>query len=108
MTNEEIISLVRDYLNMTDSARIDKLDDTQFEFNQLTAEKFFKANDALRNLVLTDNDKELIRQAEKLHVANYWDGDKLKERCDTTTAWKRIDEIMIYLHHREEAMNDMI
>ena len=57
---------------------------------------------------MTDNDKRLMAEADKLHVSNYWDGDKLKEQCDSEEARAYIDRVMRRLYHLEEAMNDMI
>lgn len=57
---------------------------------------------------MTDNDIALMAQADRLHVSNYWDGDALKEQCDSEEARAYIDARMIRLYHKEEAMNDMI
>jgi hypothetical protein len=56
---------------------------------------------------MTRNDEELVRQARRLNVANYWDGDKLKAKCDSDEARGIIDRIMRRLYHLEEAQNEM-
>ena len=49
----------------------------------------------------------MVKEAMKLTVCNYWDGDKLKEQCDSEEARGKIDRIMRRLYHLEEAMNEM-
>lgn len=57
---------------------------------------------------MTANDESLMAQADNLNVTNYWDGDALKEQCDSEEARAYIDAIMRRMYHYEEAMNDMI
>ena len=57
---------------------------------------------------MTDNDIALMAQADNLNISNYWDGDTLKEQCDSEEARAYIDRVMRRLYHLEEAMNDMI
>ena len=107
MTYEELIGLLREYFNRTDAWRFNKFDKTQFSCEKLDHNRDFELYEILRKAILTDKDKELIAQAEKLTVCNYWDGDKLKAQCDTTAAWNTIDHIMIRLYHKEEAQSEM-
>lgn len=108
MTYEELINLLREYFNHCDAWRYNKFDKTQFTHERLMPSRTFEVEETLRNLVLTEKDKRLIAKAEaELNIANYWDGDKLKEKCDTTSAWTKIDRIMIHLYRREEAKNEM-
>lgn len=57
---------------------------------------------------MTEKDISLMAQADKLNIANYWDGDALKEQCDSDEARAYIDAQMRRLYHFEEAQNDMI
>ena len=57
---------------------------------------------------MTDNDIALMAQADNLNIATYWDGDALKEQCDSEEARAYIDAIMRRMYHYEEAKNDMI
>lgn len=52
---------------------------------------------------MTDNDIALMAQADNLNICNYWDGDALKEQCDSEEARAYIDAIMVRLYHKEEA-----
>lgn len=56
---------------------------------------------------MTENDKCLMKQADKLSVVDYWDGDDLKAKCDSEEAKAYIDRIMRRLYHLEEALNEM-
>jgi len=58
--------------------------------------------------LMTDNDIALMAQADGLNIATYWDGDALKEKCDSEEARAYIDAIMRRMYHYEEAKNDMI
>lgn len=57
---------------------------------------------------MTENDNALMAQADNLNITNYWDGDALKEQCDSEEARAYIDAIMRRMYHYEEAKNDMI
>ena len=56
---------------------------------------------------MTANDESLMAQADNLNVTNFWDGDALKEQCDSEEAKAYIDRIMRRLYHLEEALNEM-
>lgn len=57
---------------------------------------------------MTDKDVSLMAQADALNVNNYWDGDALKEQCDSDEAREYIDARMRRMYHYEEAKSDMI
>lgn len=56
---------------------------------------------------MTANDVNLMAQADTLNVTNYWDGDALKEQCDSDEARAYIDAQMRRMYHYEEALNEM-
>ena len=56
---------------------------------------------------MTENDKCLMKQADKLSVVDDWEGDDLKAKCDSEEAKAYIDRIMRRLYHLEEALNEM-
>lgn len=53
--------------------------------------------------VLTEKDKELIRKAERLHWADWYEADFLAEKADTEAARERLRRIATTLYHAEEA-----
>lgn len=56
---------------------------------------------------MTDNDIALMAQADKLTIADYWDGGALRDKCDSDEARAYITAKMIRLYHKEEAWAGM-
>lgn len=57
---------------------------------------------------MTENDKELIRQAEKTNSADWDYVCYLEEQAESDEAKKRLETIRIILYHLDEAHNDML
>jgi len=57
---------------------------------------------------MTENDKQLIKNANHLYCVDWYLADKMVEKADTEEAKKQLQDIAKRLYHKEEYLADLL
>ena len=57
---------------------------------------------------MTDNDKQLIKNANHLYCVDWYLADKMVEKADTVEAKTELQNIAKRLYHKEEYLSDLL
>lgn len=57
---------------------------------------------------MTENDKQLIKNANHLYCVDWYLADKMVEKADTVEAKTELQNIAKRLHHKEEYLSDLL
>lgn len=57
---------------------------------------------------MTENDKQLIKNANHLYCVDWYLADKMAEKADTVEAKTELQNIAKRLYHKEEYLEDLL